>query len=211
LEKKNGLLAQKDVKFSYHTENPLKVEGTDIRIKLDNPGVDFLYLDADPTIVKYLKLRQSNGDAKTFGNIGERLLHILGNAYPGPSLRISPMLITRDDLGRPLNYRVFDYKKPGDMGPFHRDGVHHGLTLVNVWIALEDVTARPLAFMKTHGKGFPSSESGVDMPFDSSGEYVVVKDMLKGEMLVFYGNEKPHADKNYGPRKSVTFAYILRR
>jgi hypothetical protein len=213
LEKKGGLLAQKDVKFSYHTEPHLKAEGPDIRIKLDTPGVDFLYLDADPKIVEYLKLREQNGDAKTFGNIGDRLLHILGNAYPGPSIRIEPTPIS----GR-LNYNVWDYKDSGPVGVFHRDGVSPGHTLLNVWIALEDVTARPLAFMKTHGKDFPSSESGVDMPFDSDGDYVVVKEMKKGEMLLFYANEIPHgmlielnADKPYGPRNSVTFAYGLQR
>jgi hypothetical protein len=211
LEKKNGLLAPKIiVNFSYHTEKPLKVKGTDIRIKLDTPGVDFLYLDADPTIVEYLKLREQNGEAKTFGDISDYLLGVLQSSHHGPSVRIEPVPITG-----PLNYRVWDYKEPDGVGAFHRDGVHHGLTLVNVWIALEDVTARPLAFMKTHGKVFPSSLSPVIMPFDSSNEIVVVENMLKGEMVVFYANNVPHGtliiDRNYGPRKSVTFAFLLRR
>jgi hypothetical protein len=210
LKKKDGLLAQKDVKFSYHTKNPLKVEGTDIRSELNTPGIDFLYLDADPTIVEYLKLREQNGDAKTFGDISEYLLGVLRASYHGPRVRIEPLPVYNNG---PLNYRLWDFKGHEPGGIFHQDGVCPGLTMANVWIALEDVKARPLAFMKTHGKVFPSSQEPVMMPFDSSGEYIVVENMLKGEMLVFYANENPHGslviDKNYGPRKSVTFAYTL--
>jgi hypothetical protein len=214
LEKQNGLLAPKDVKYSYHIKSPLMVEGPDIRKKLDTPGVDFLYLDADPKIFDRLSKRQSKDDAEIFRNIKERLLHILGNAYPGPSLRIEPT-----PINRPLNYVEWDYKDTGPVGKFHLDGVTPGYTLLNVWIALEDVKARPLAFMKTPpGKDFYSSPKTVVMPFDSDGDYVVVKEMKKGEMLLFYANEIPHgmlielnADKPYGPRNSVTFAHGLQR
>jgi hypothetical protein len=113
-----------------------------------------------------------------------------------------------------VNYKIYDIKVTADPGVLHRDTTRTDSLLINVWIALEDVDARPLAFMKMNGKPLPRSAIYPVYPhIDPESEYVIVSKMKKGEMLIFYGNRQSHGTPiilgNNGKRLSMGFFYQI--
>jgi hypothetical protein len=195
--------------FSQHTKVPAKVEEINIIDELRKPDLELIYLDADPTIMKYLSKRQSNGDAKTMQQIELHLAGIFHKQSPHEG-------ICRIKLGGGgLNYRTWSYADGKVAGAFHRDGMRFpGFIMLNVWVALNDVTARPLAFIKNRdGKVYPEDTEG-STPFDPNDEYIVASGMTIGQMLIFNANVVPHGSLiiagNDGVRESITFAYAYK-
>jgi hypothetical protein len=201
LFKENGVDKHHTLTFSHHTEDPLQLENLNVFNELGNERVDFIYCQ-NPKILKYLESPQTS---ETFNSISDYLLEI----FQRHNSDIQKMVIKN-----PLdpNYRIFDRKKNVNPGKFHRDGARPGSLMINVWIALEDVDARPLAFIKMNGKPFPERFTTAFFPsFDPESEYVIVPKMKKGEMLIFYANLQSHGSPiilgNDGKRKSIAFFY----
>jgi hypothetical protein len=78
--------------------------------------------------------------------------------------------------------------------------------MLNIWIPLEDVEVWPLAFVKG------SSVKGYDEG-DEEREFVYVKNMKKGEMLVYYGSHLVHGSPftGEGSRSALSVYFDFRK
>jgi hypothetical protein len=200
------------VTFSHHLEEPFKLEDieADIQAELWKRKTTFLFA-TDSKILEQLNKRTSNLDIKVLDWISERLLGILRTSMLG----VVPASINYDQPKSVLsekNYRIFDGEEKY-LGNFHRDGVQANSILINVWIALEDVIARPLAFIKSAERP-QSSPLGGHPEYDPNGEYIIVPNMKKGQMLIFVASQTAHGSPiiggDDGARFSVVFGYGLR-
>jgi hypothetical protein len=189
--------------FSHHLEEPVQLEDIKAKIhaKLWMKDTTFI-LAEDPKIMELLNEKH---DTEILDNISKRLQSLLKTSIND----IEPLLV--DYVGKPglatKNYEIFDRKS---LGRFHRDGISPQRSMLNVWIALKDVIARPLAFIKSD-KFFESSRKGGFPEYDPNDEYIIAPNMKKGQMLLFLASQTGHGSPiiggDDGARVSASFAY----
>jgi hypothetical protein len=183
-----------------------------IQAELWNRDTMFL-LANDSKIMEQLDKRTGNYDIEVLDSISKRLKSILEISLPG----IEPGLINHSEPeSHPLktkNYDVFNGTRY--LATFHRDAIDEHYVMLNVWIALEDVTARPLAFIKTSEMLSSTPNGGVPdfHPDGPDGKYIIVPNMKKGQMLIFLASQRAHGspiiEGNNDPRFSAVFGYMI--
>jgi hypothetical protein len=193
------------VMFSHHLEEPFPLE--DIKKKTIHAKLwftDSMFLLANDQ--KIMELLNEKHDTETLDNISKRLLGILKTS------------ITNILPANTRNYEVFDGKSKLE-GTFHRDGSDLDSVLLKVWIALNDVVDRPLAFLNSADpeNNFPQTKRVGDLPsYDSRDEYVISPNMKRGEMLIFFSTQRAHGspvfegvNHNDAPHSAV-FSYLCK-
>jgi hypothetical protein len=198
------------VTFSHHLEEPFQLEDIKANIKSELWKRNTMFLLAtDSKIMEQLNKREGNYDIEILDSISERLMGILQTSIP----KLMPGYLDQpESILQTKNYDILAGKNKF-VGAFHRDGVQANYIIINVWIALEDVTARPLAFVKSAGMPL-SSPYGGHPDYDPNGDYIIVPNMKKGQMFIFVASQKAHGSPiiggDDGARFSVVFTYVHR-
>jgi hypothetical protein len=121
-----------------------------------------------------------------------------------------------------LAYLSHPFRDSSGMRPvseFHTDGSSLPSFLgINIWMAKKDVKGQPLAFVRPESVipgDFPESGERYDTIKIREGmEYVMVKEMKEGEMLVFESSNVIHGSptlvdpEHRGSRESIALAFM---
>jgi hypothetical protein len=227
----SDIFKDETISFTHHSKSAVSLRDVDvISLLKEEVGDNFVYLHADKEnserldeLDEIFKLTTTASEEKgedsmsdedkerkmqdVYAIMSDRILELLRQGSPRS-------LFVKTHIGpTEFNFVLFKPNKGDPPGIMHIDASRSGHKMLAVWVALEDIDARPLAFINSR-TFLPGGPYAVKHPqHDPKNEYKIVSGMKRGQMLAFFPNTVAHVSPimsgNDDGRKGVSFFYTL--